>query len=524
MKMKKTVVWLLVSAMTFGCLTGCGGGKASNDAGAKDNTTKDITISIWNSGIGVKWLEAVIEGFEKEHPEYNVTYTASASQDAVVATYGMADIDTFDLYMTYCEADPEYMEPLDDVLESTIEGEGKTIKEKFNPNYLEIAQAEDGHYYALSSSGGVYGFVYNKELFEAAGIKQLPRTTDEMIVVCDSLYSAGTTPLCHFRDGGYYSCLLDAFVAQYDGMDYLMNNLYGCTDEDGVSPSKKVFTKQDGRYFALQFFEKLITPEYTLTGSNSQSHTDIQTEFLTGKSAMMFNGSWLVNEMKNSSDSDFSKLGLIRTPVLSEIIKKLSTVKTDIQLRKVVSAVDQILDGEKELEDFASGDGYKVEDLTVSKEDWNIIWAARNVLATNYGGEAAFIPNYSVAKEGAKEFLKYMYSDEGYEIFVKESRCPRPMTLSTGEQPSLEGFSDFEKTQFSLVTKAESFASRYVFNRHEIFKTGGAEILATEGAPYISMLCANNSADRKTAEEIWNSYLALVEDMYDVSWIKNMKK
>ena len=46
MKMKKTVVWLFVLVMTLGCMSGCGGKKASNDAGTKNNTTKDISDTL----------------------------------------------------------------------------------------------------------------------------------------------------------------------------------------------------------------------------------------------------------------------------------------------------------------------------------------------------------------------------------------------------------------------------------------------------------------------------------------------
>ena len=75
-KLKKTTACILVFALAVLCLGGCGGagndsedGKKSNKGG---NSATDIEISYWNSGLGTEWLDAVIEAFNKEYPEYNV--------------------------------------------------------------------------------------------------------------------------------------------------------------------------------------------------------------------------------------------------------------------------------------------------------------------------------------------------------------------------------------------------------------------------------------------------------------------
>lgn len=523
---KSRILSLAVAVvLVIGCMTGCNNGAQGNERnepGATDNTTKDVEIAVWNSGNGVEWLTAMIDGFKKKHPEYNVFYRASANEGTTVATFGMPDIDTVDMYMTIkndLQTYTEYLEPLDDVLEATAEGDLKPIKDKFKPDYLATAQWSDGHYYSMGSGGGVLSFAYNKELFKKAGITQLPRTTDELIVTCDTLKSQGITPLCHFQWGGYYIYLFHAFMAQYDGTEYLVNSFYGCTDENGISPSKEVFTKKDGRYYALKAFEKFVTPEYTLTGSNSKSHTEIQTEFLNDKAAMMYNGAWMVNEMKSIGSGD--KIGVMRTPVLSAIVDKLTTVKTESQLRKVITAIDEVTSGEKQLSDFASGDGYMVGDTVVSSEDWKTVSAARHAVANNFNGELAFIPNYSQAKDGAKEFLKYMYSDEGYQIYVNALHSPRPMLMSTGEKIDVSSFSDFEKSQFQLMDEGESFVSPHISSKHEIFVTGGADYLAK--ISYIDKMSAQNMSDRMGADAIWQLYLDTVNDNYEKIWLKNMK-
>lgn len=509
---------LLTVVMAVSCLTGCGG-KGQEAGKDYDPDAINVEISAWNDGFGVVWLEKMIEAFEKKNPEYNLILNSSADAAAVAPAFGMPELDKIDLYISQAAYNAEYMEPLDDIISTTLEGEAKTIGEKFDATYLEGAQAADGHYYMLSAGGGVLGLVYNKEIFKQAGIKQLPRTTDELVVVCDTLYSNGHTPLCHFAGGSYYTYLDQTFMIQYDGMDYFLNNFFACKDDEGNSPSIKVLTKKDGRYYALKAYEKFITPEYTLAGSNTKTHTEVQTEFLSGKAAMMVNGSWLEYEMRSTGGTD--NFAMMRTPVLSAIVNKLTTVKTEKLLRDVIKAIDQVSDGEKQLSDFASGDGYLVNGTTVSAEDWQYVSAARNTVATNFGGVSAYIPTYSAEKEAAKEFLKFMYSDEGITIYEEEVHAPRPINLSTGEAVDTKAFSSFAQSVFYLTDSAEHIADLHTNKKHPIFLWGGAHYIAK--VSFINKFCANNADDRLTADEAWELIIDTIEDNYEANWLKNIE-
>ena len=200
----------------------------------------------------------------------------------------------------------------------------------------------------------------------------------------------------------------NVWFAQYDGVEYFSDFLKDAT--------KDKMLKKDGRYEALKVLEKIVTPNYTLQGSNSESHVSMQTKFLEGACAMMLNGSWLSSEMSNSDKmNDFE---MMKTPVISSITDKLETVKGETQLRALIQAIDEVTDGTKSEETYKDGDNYKVEGNSISAADWEYVRVARNMMATTYSGTSAFIPNYSNAKDGAKEFLKFMYSDEGYQIYM----------------------------------------------------------------------------------------------------------
>ena len=312
---------------------------------------------------------------------------------------------------------------------------------------------------------------------------------------------------------------MHVFMMQYDGADYFINNFYGCTDKEGNSPSKEILTTKDGRYYGLKACEKFVTPENTMNGSTAMAHTEVQTKFLNGSAAMMINGSWLQNEMKNAGNMD--NFSVMRFPILSSLVNKLSTVKTDKDLRTVISAIDQVLDGEKKLTDFADGDNYTIDDLTVSAADWDTIYAARTVISTNFAGASTFIPTYSSAKEGAKEFIKFMNSDEGYKIYLDTLRLPKPIKLSSGEEINTSSFTDYEKLQFELMGQSQYFAEYDIMSRHRIFTDGGADFLA--GVYFANVFTTLNAKERKSADEVWNLMMDKVNDNYESNWLANIK-
>lgn len=511
--MKRILAVALIGTMLVTCFAGCG-----NKNGGNGGSKSDIEINYWNSGLGTDWLDAVIAAFEEKYPEYNVTYTATADASATVAPFGISDTDTVDLYLALKLYNLDYMEPLDDVLNTTIEGESKTIGEKFDPNYLQFEKSEDGKCYSLTYGGGLIGIIYNKKLFKEAGIDTLPRTTDELASVCDTFYSEGIAPFCHFKPSGYWTWMSEAFFAQYSGLDYYLNTFYASKDANGTSPSKEVFKAEDGRYETLKAYEKFLTPDYVLSGSNSSEHVTMQTKFISGEAAMMANGSWLANEMASAGSTDNFEMML--TPVISSITDKLTTVKRESDLRKLISAIDTVVSGEKEISEYQSGSDYVVDGVNVSAADWEYVRKARYTMAANYAGESAFIPNYSNAKEGAKEFLKFLYSDEGIKVYTDTLNLIMPINMDSGELDTSK-WSDFEKNQYEIYKLTEQFVTKEVSSKHRIFSDGSAESYASY--QYINRLCTNNATDRQSAKEIWEAVLKKIDTDYDNNWLQNIK-
>ena len=92
---------------------------------------------------------------------------------------------------------------------------------------------------------------------------------------------------------------------------------------------------------------------------------------------------------------------MMKTPVISSIIEKLTTVKDDATLSKVVKAVD--------------GGAESFEG--VSEQDFAIIKEARNILYSVGNYHTAVIPEYAKQVELAKDFLRFMATDKANEIY-----------------------------------------------------------------------------------------------------------
>ncbi len=507
-KVTKILSLMLVAVLLTGCLAGCGEKKTSKKGG---KGTTDVEISVVHSGAGLTWLDNLIAAFKETNPEYNVYYNASSSHATVTASYGYEDIDTVDLYIAGKMYDTKYLEPLNDVLESTVEGESKPIKDKFNATYLRQKEL-DGNYYQLATSNGgsIVSLVYNKELFKEANITQLPRTTDELILTAGILYDAGITPFCHYKTIGYYYLMDEAWFSQYNGYDYYLDFYH--------NPSKDKMLTEDGRYEAIKVHEKITTPNYTLAGSNSESHIAMQTKFMEGKCAMMVNGAWLSNEMGGGEKVE--KFSMMKTPVVSSITDKLTTVTSESQLRKLITAIDNVTDGVESIDTYKSGDGYLVQGISVSAADWDYVKRARNTVADISSAGGAYIPTYSNAKEGAKEFLKFMYSDEGIKIVQDAYHVPMPFNLDQG-QIDISKWNSFEQDAYKLNEKAEYFVCEAFTGKDRIFIDGGASSFVVYD--FISDMCNNSEAERVSAKETWDEITKTIKESYD-TWAANVKK
>ena len=204
---------------------------------------------------------------------------------------------------------------------------------------------------------------------------------------------------------------------------------------------------------ALDCLYSLVSPEgYTLDGSNSTDHTILQTLFLGGEAMMMPNGGWLETEMsKNGTDLSDKNFRIMKTPVFSGVVDVLELDTEE----KLIAVIDYVDDGEK---------GEKP--VGISDEDIDRVREMRNLTYTSGMETNAFIPSYAEGKETAKDFLKFVYSQEGAEIILETNHLvPLWYKGDIGEIDTSK-WSNFSKSNIEKQASAVYVYKSYV---HPIF-------------------------------------------------------
>ncbi len=148
----------------------------------------------------------------------------------------------------------------------------------------------------------VFAFFYNQSIFDEAGIKEVPKTWEELDAACQKIKDAGYTPI---------TCD-DAYITAMFG--YHMSRLLGEPGTEAVVKEGKwddpavLKTAQAYEDFAKKgYFSETIASNVWPAGQNQ--------ELALGTAAMYLNGSWLPNEVKDMAGEDF-KWGCFSYPAV----------------------------------------------------------------------------------------------------------------------------------------------------------------------------------------------------------------
>lgn len=506
-RMGKAIAVMISAALVLTATAAC---SDVNTPKADDPST--IVVDYYKTGFGIDFLNDIIDAFEKEYPQYNVSlyYSSEGSKLKDTITLG-ADYNPIDLYMSNALTSDyyAYIEPLDDVLASKYKDETETIGEKYNATYLSgMKSASDEHYYYLSYGGGYIGLVYNSEVID--GVKYaVPNTTDELLDLAMRLDAAGKKTFISFNNNaGYWTYHDEIWQAQYDGLDYVTDSFWALTDAEGNSPSKEVFKTKDGRYEVLKLQEKLQNNAYIEASSFQDEFSDAQTKFLNGKGAIMVNGTWLRNEMKMSADAGV-KFKMMRTPVISSIKNKCNTIATDAELSALIKAIDA---ADSVTEIPLTGDGYDV-----SADDLNRVYDARNIVYSTQNESVFVIPNYSNCKDGAKEFIKFFYSDAMIDVYENVLKMPSVVERTGGRERDVSAWSEWDKVMIEYLEKYTPIW-RIKNDQSRMFSVGGLAPYCVSN--YKFLFAAPNAKDRKSADTIWNDMMLWVEENWDDCLVK----
>ena len=523
----KIMAIVLIAAML---LTGCGGGKTNEEG----NNEQLLEIYVLEQGYGSDWARNTVEAFKEQdwvkekYPELQIKTTFNDRVYFARDQLALGEKDnTFDLlfgygFGSYCNA-KDLVDLTEVVYNAKVPGEEITYSEKLNDS-LEAGMAtiddETGEtsYFMAPYYSGVYGFIYNEDALKTYG--EVPRTTDEFIAICHKIKNenaskyANEDPTAQYvfmqsKDAPYWEkegSALEAWWAQYEGVQGYDDFFNGIVNGQR---SKDIF-KQKGRLESLKVIETLLDYDngFINPQSFSQEFMVAQTGFLQGAAVFHYNGDYFVDEMKETVDRlvaanyEVPTIKMMKTPIISSIIEKCTTIENDAELSALVKAID------------ANSSALKGEGYDVSKKDFNKIKEARSVVCS-VGPAQSVIPAYAKGKDIAIDFLRFMATDRGIVEYAKGT-----------SGSTLDFYFDLQETApevYETLSPLHKDRIAYMSNKDQpinILKKGSTYKLCAVGGvkPFVNdghYTTLSNSTNTVTAQDFYDD---TIKHWTDSAW------
>lgn len=522
--MKKTKLFSLAMSAclmmsSVGTLAGCAdlfGTQSGGQVGV-------LKIEAFEGGSGANYAQALADAYNVYNPDVTIDVTCDPLVPESAPTALEAKSSSADIYMvnglnigSLCENAQGALEPLNDVYaakpKTDAEQGDKTIEQLINSEILPSMkyggdrEPYAGNYYAMPTGSNPHSLIINKTAMDGifgAGNWTVPRTTKELIEVCDAIKAKSPKVTIAGQQEDVYSFMYAGnaleywrymwypWIAQYDGInvykDALNNRIDGAYNKDAAF--------SEGKTKALEELEIILKRAngYCHPDSMSNKHTTVQKYFMQGKAAMMVCGDWIESETETDYTPD---LMMVRSPILSALGEKLGMTET--QLRETVSAVDE---GKTSVTGVEAADFKAVED-------------ARSIVFTLANTQIAVIPCTSVNKDIAKDFLRFLYSKEGFDVFAKESGGARlPINDYKLEESLVSTMTMFGKSVKDLAEGKTQYI--YTGSNDPIrYRVGVAEFVRNE-KPELSLAKKSNpltaaeiiAAEKEIIYRNWDSYM-----------------
>ncbi|MFJ8105526.1 extracellular solute-binding protein [Streptomyces sp. NPDC096132] len=294
--MRRGIVATALVASLALAATACGG----DDSGS-DKSDGPVTITWWDTSNATNeapTYQALVKEFEAANKDIKVKYVnvpfsqAQNKFDTAAGASGAPDILRSEVGWTPAFAKKGYFLPLDGT-------EALADQSKFKSNLIEQAKYE-GKTYGVPFVTDTLALVYNKALFEKAGITEAPKTWDD-------LKTAAATIKAKTGVDGYWGST-QAYYAQ--------TFLYGEGTDTVDADAKKITVnsaeakKAYGTWLGLFDGKGLHKADVT-----ADAYSHIQDAFVNGKVAAIIQGPWeITNFYKGSAFKDKANLGIATVP------------------------------------------------------------------------------------------------------------------------------------------------------------------------------------------------------------------
>ena len=285
--------------------------KYSGEVYPENGLPKDVQVTLTGifpvQGHGKEYMEYAIKTFEEKFPNVKIDmrYIEAgqvAYKDIVNSIIQGGNEEEIPDWVHHFPnvnqlIDQGKLEAQDELLERSLFDKPEVkVKDVINLDPREI-YSPDGHIYKLPISLTILGVYYSKKMMRDFGIEDIPRNWNEFLGYSSKIKAQGVSPLVMDgkHAGSYFEFGWGTIPYAIGGEEYSDAIYY---NKPNVYISKPFITM----YERLVEYSKL---GYLHPGTVSFDHTQSQMEFLQSKAAMITNGTWIANEMKDVLPADF---------------------------------------------------------------------------------------------------------------------------------------------------------------------------------------------------------------------------
>ncbi len=156
----------------------------------------------------------------------------------------------------------------------------------------------------------IEGYWYNKALFKAAGITDVPKTWDEFMDICEKLKASDIIPIVQAgKDKWPMTRVLNSYLVRSVGLDAVSKAMTGETH----------FT-DPGYIAAAQMFADMAANEYLAIGMNTIDYGTAASMLMNGQAAILYNGSWFTGQLNNPEENTAGAegIGFFNVPLVND--------------------------------------------------------------------------------------------------------------------------------------------------------------------------------------------------------------
>lgn len=526
-KWTKMIAMTMALTLSLGALAACGGGggdssstdKGQLSVGGGDSPTTTesgkLTISVFNGGYGLDWLDAISQEYMRRNPQVEISYGRTLTDRSTQVTALVSGAAEDDLYITTYNIHQQIYNNNKDKL-ADLSSVYANIGDKINADIKAYATAADGKQYDVPWATALLGILYHENYFKENNLS-VPRTSNELLALCEDIKTISATdengPYAAFsysanvNDGQcYWDYLFKPWMAQYEGKASY-DDYWDAKDKEGTQYSINLAQDYLSILRTLEVYKELLMPEngYCHEESQEDSFTQAQTRFLDSQAQMMVNGDWVVNEMiKGDSEytnEELADIAFMKTPIISAIVEtmpmwdeldgikynptKVTNPETSISAARkaeydaALCAIIDYVDG------VTTTKPTQVGTIAISEEDITRIREARNIQVTMATGHNMVVPSCSDKIELAKNFIEFIYSDTGIALYANNVYgTGLPVNYTSEQITTLCGDSRLLTTAYEMISGAT--LTFYQESKNALFLKGGLSPTYYQGKNFVT--------------------------------------